>query len=285
MQNYTIPDTDYPYLGRLPDAKKMLSGKLCPLTGKKLIVPPKNHPKPSCNAESKQNRGAVIYNIHSGRDYKGYRTPQVENEVNGIAHGDHFTHNGKVFQVNDRDGLLADYLTRSLMELDAALVKWKRVLTIRFDLRHSGVTYPNNTPMTKFLRKLRKNLIAQYGMSQFGYTWVREHEPDKSQHYHVVLYLDGDKVRTSHKVAKMVKTIWGRINPAHDVSIPPKPYTMIKQGQRDHNPTTYGKVKFETNMDSFVYRLSYLAKTRGKGEGTENHRVKSWSTSRLAKAA
>lgn len=280
MQNYNIPDTDYPYLGRLPNAKKAPSGRLYSPVGKNLIVPLKNHPKPSCNAESKQSKGAVIYSIYSGREYEGYITQKVEN---GITHGDHFSHNGRMFQVNNRDGLLADYLTRSLMELDTALVKWKRVLTIRFDLRHSGVTYPDNKPMTKFMRKLRKALASSHQIEQFGYTWVREH--DKSQHYHVVLYLDGDKARTSHKVAEMVKTIWGRINPAHDVSIPPKPYTMIKQGQRDHNPTTYGKVKFESNMDSFVYRLSYLAKTRGKGEGTENHRVKSWSTSRLAKAA
>lgn len=254
-----------------------------------LIVPLKNQLKASCDAGSVSNDRAVIHNnyICSLKEelLEGNKTRSKSSEKIGRRHitsENTFIHNNRCYLINNKTALLTDYLNRSLDELDASLRRWKRVLTVRVDLRHSGITYADNKIMTKFMRKLRKALAASHKIDQFGYSWVREHEPDKSQHYHMVLYLDGDKVRTSHRIAEMVKAIWGRINPVHDVIFPERPYLMIKEGWRDVEEVRYKSLTFETNKDSFVYRLSYLAKAKGKVEGMNQSRVKSWSTSRLA---
>ena len=101
-------------------------------------------------------------------------------------------------------------------------------------------------------------------MVNMGYIWVREQESAKQQHYHVVIFLDGDKIRHSSVIIKVIMETWEN----------------LKSG----NTVGYAKRCFYNVSDSnskadAIYRFSYLAKARGKGYRPPQS--KDYGTSRL----
>ena len=163
---------------------------------------------------------------------------------------DTFLHNGKAYRVNSsKSGLYAEILKRIIEQFEIGLEKWRRVFVLRFDL-HTHVFTKDNVRITAFRKRLFKKLKRRYGFKEIGSCWVREQERAKSQHYHCVLFLDGNLIRHSKAINEMIRAAWDDGTGT---------YTM------PHIKHPFHFVDREGVMQDAIYRVSYLAKPRGKG--------------------
>ncbi len=136
---------------------------------------------------------------------------------------------------------------------------YKRVLFMRFDLHQSRYT-PDNKRITTFLKRLRKRLIHRYGITKFGYLWVREESKSKNQHYHFVFMMDGDLVRYPSNIHDQVKHIWTVMGGSFHFA-------------RHHF------IDNDEKLREAILHGSYLAKVRSKGNRPDQ--TKDYNASRL----
>ncbi|WP_220720644.1 YagK/YfjJ domain-containing protein [Agarivorans litoreus] len=146
-------------------------------------------------------------------------------------------------------GLNLSAIKRIVDQLEAMLSHHNKVLVLRFDL-HCKSYSPDNRELSKFLKQLKIKLKAKYGFVRIGYVCCRERAKANAQHYHLALFLDGNKVNYPSKICEMIECTWNQ----GSVYFPKNRYYKLTRD--DFNPI------LET-----VFRLSYLAKTRSK-EGT-----------------
>ena len=167
-----------------------------------------------------------------------------------VIFDDTFLHNGKSYQVNpDKSGLYAELLTRIIEQFEIAQAKWKRVFVLRFDL-HTHRFTDDNKLITAFNKRLFQKLKRHYGFKDIGFCWVREQERAKTQHYHFVLFLDGRLIRHSSKISEMVRAAWEDPTGTFTVWHVKRPFYLTNS---------------EDIIQKAIYRVSYLAKARGKG--------------------
>jgi hypothetical protein len=167
-----------------------------------------------------------------------------------IIYDDTFTQNGKTYRVNSsKSGLYAEILKPIIEQFEIGLEKWRRVFVLRFDL-HTHVYTNDNARITAFRKRLNQRLKRYYGFKEIGSCWVREQERAKSQHYHFVLFLDGNLIRHSSKINEMIRAAWDDGTGT---------YTM------PHIKHPFHFVDREGIVQDAMYRVSYLAKPRGKG--------------------
>ena len=196
----------------------------------------------------------------TGRSTKPKRTKNRK----AISKSEVLIHKGEKYILNAKKSGIYPKIAHDMIEqLELCLVKWKRVLVVRFDLHVKHYT-PNNKQVSKFRKNLQRRLERKYQMLDIGYTWAREVEEAKAQHYHFALFLDGDKVRHSQKILEMVESTWKGVHHENHVPVIPKPYHFI------NSPESKAEA---------VYRISYLAKVRGKGY--RNPRANDYGTSQL----
>ena len=163
---------------------------------------------------------------------------------------DTFLHNGKTYRVNSsKSGLYAEILKPMIEQFEIGLEKWRRVFVLRFDL-HTHVFTKDNARITAFRKRLFQKLKRYYGFKEIGSCWVREQERAKSQHYHCVLFLDGNLIRHSSIINEMIRAAWDDGTGT---------YTM------PHIKHPFHFVDREGITQEAMYRVSYLAKPRGKG--------------------
>jgi hypothetical protein len=98
---------------------------------------------------------------------------------------------------------------------------------------------------------------------KIGYAWVREQEKVKKQHYHVVLFLDGNKIQHPKKLNAIIKAMW---EPHGHVPVIRNPFYYIKKNDN------------ATRVEA-IWRISYSAKIRGKGY--RDPQANDYQTSRL----
>lgn len=165
-----------------------------------------------------------------------------------VTHQASYSYAGIAYPINSNvSGCYTLILQRLVEQIKAIKAIYGRVLFVRLDLHHPE-SEPTSKRMSSFIKSLRAFCQRNYQTPHMGFLWVREQEKAKSQHYHMVLMLDGDKVRHSAKLLKSLGEIWERMNGT--ISIPKNPFIFID--------------KPELVADA-VYRGSYLAKARGKG--------------------
>lgn len=173
-------------------------------------------------------------------------------------------HNNIEYEINSaKSGVFTSILHKFIEQLEICETKWNRVFVLRFDL-HRHYHTQNNKSVSRFIDNLKRRLQRAYDISEIGYLWVREQEKSKSQHYHFALLLDGNKIRHSSKILKIIESTWKAIE------------------AKNHVPTIKNPFYFIDNEDvkaDAIYRVSYLAKARGKGY--RDKQVKDYSTSRL----
>jgi hypothetical protein len=160
-------------------------------------------------------------------------------------------------------GIYLEILTRIINQLDTSYSIHKRLLVVRFDLHLRHYT-PNNEVISKFIKRTKQWVSRNYKMKDIGYVWVREVERSKVQHYHLVLFLDGDKIKHPGRLIKRLKETW--LDNGH-MPVIKNPYYFLDKHNRQE---LRGKV---------IDRLSYLAKTRGKRY--RDHHTKDYGSSRL----
>jgi len=166
------------------------------------------------------------------------------------------THKEKKYLINNGNGkkkygLYAPILHKIIGQYQIALEKWRRVFVLRVELHLSHET-DNNRVVSLFMKRLNKQLKQKYGFKDIGYAWAREyHGKGKGQHYHLALFLDGNRVRHSAKINEIIKASWERPLGGYHLGYIKRPFYFVTNEEIEQRA---------------IYRLSYLAKTRGKGE-------------------
>jgi hypothetical protein len=89
-------------------------------------------------------------------------------------------------------------------------------------------------------------------------------ETAKKQHYHYALIIDGHKVNFPYEVTNKVKELWLQLDGSEYF-----PHNCYYNVKRDD---------YESIQDA-IWRISYLAKARGKGYKPDQ--VKNYGTSRI----
>jgi hypothetical protein len=175
------------------------------------------------------------------------------------------TINKEEFRINANSelGIYKQVLLRFISQLDLAYLIHKRLLIYRFDL-HLNSPSNNNKIISRFLNRVKQKLKRNYGLDKIGYLWVREKESAKNQHYHLVLLLDGDKIRHPSKLTKILREMW---KPNGFMPTIQNPYYFMNK----HN--------HKVIKQDVIERVSYLAKVRGKGY--RDSQAKDYQTSRL----
>lgn len=140
--------------------------------------------------------------------------------------------------------------------------KWGRTFVYFFGL-HDHKKTETSESVSKFIDRLKYQIKKRYQLNEMGFVWVREHEKAKSQHYHLMIILDGDKIQNSKALAKIIKTTW-EIDEGKTISYVKNSFYFV-DNQTKH-------------LDA-VNRFSYLAKARGKGYRPPQ--AKDFNTSRL----
>jgi hypothetical protein len=142
--------------------------------------------------------------------------------------------------------------------------KTSKLIAIRLDLKLKERTL-DNQPISHFFKQFKRKLLQHYGHCYNGYVWVREQNTAAAQHYHVALFLDGQKVRHSQAIKMLASSIW-----QHGyLCLPQCPFYRIDRNQINR-------------FQALIYRLSYLAKSETKGERPKQ--VKDYQISRSIRA-
>ncbi len=151
-----------------------------------------------------------------------------------------------------------------LSQLETMINYHNKLTVVRFDLHQQHYT-PNNKHLDIYFKQVIKKAKRKYKTGRVAYGWVREVEKVKNQHYHCFIILDGNKVKNGYCFVDDIRKDW-LFRTDSSFFIPDNPV---------HN-LTRGNVR---EINEVIYRLSYLAKERGKGYKGE--KARDYSTSRL----
>ena len=224
---------------------------------------------PCSGYETKQKTRLFLLSNKSNTPLK--HKPKKTKNRKTVSYSGEIVHTGKTYKVNakEKQGIYLSIMHKAINQLEICQDKYSRVLLIRFDL-HQQFYRKDNKKVSNFIDSFKQRVQRQYGFNDIGFLWVREHEKAKAQHYHCCIFIDGNKIRHSSKVLRIVKSTWegkGKtLNKGHHVPVIRNPYYLI-----DNDNT-----KAEA-----IYRISYLCKERGKGY--HGNYVNDYSTSRLNK--
>ncbi len=170
------------------------------------------------------------------------------------------TDSTKYFVDARKSGLLPEMLKAIIGELLACQEKYSKLLVIRMDLHIEDYT-ATNQDMTFFLKRFKRKLKQDFKLQNIGYAWVREQERSKKQHYHLVLFLNGHKVKHPANIINLAEWLW-----SGTIFTPKNCYYHTNRNQK-------------SSLKGPIYRSSYLAKARGKGY--KPTQTKNYSTSKL----
>lgn len=172
-------------------------------------------------------------------------------------------------QNGEKVGLYVAILDNILNQKDAMLSYHGKVFGIRFDLRFSEEMELDPKDESKvisdFFYKLKQLLSAKKSgsLKRIAYVWVKEVEKAKHGHFHCILYVDGNKIRKTGTqkagIHSLICNAWNSITGAPSGCVEMCDSHMLT---RDID-----------SQQEFVYHVSYLAKSRGKGlhAGLKNH--------------
>ena len=178
---------------------------------------------------------------------------------------------GEELRINAKKiyGVYPIIIEKMVEQLDICIAIHKRVFVVLFILQHRE-TSQDNKDISKFMNCQKQWIRRNYKTKHIGSVWVREWEKAKakSHHYHCALFIDGDVIRHSQRILEVIRSKWFKYG-----NVPIKflehPYYNIDKHNHDEMRT------------EVIYRLSYYAKTRGKGY--RNPQAKDYQTSRLRK--
>jgi hypothetical protein len=174
------------------------------------------------------------------------------------------TVNGNTWWVNSQgSGLISHSIKVMINQVDVMLSHHSKILIVRFDLRIYQQT-ENNEIITIFNRCLFKWLKRKYNLKRVGFLWCREQEKAKQQHYHYALIVDGHKVNFPYEITKQISELWSQLDGS--VYFPDNCYYNIRRDDYD-------------SIQASIWRISYLAKARGKGYKPDQ--TKNYGTSRI----
>lgn len=183
---------------------------------------------------------------------------------NIVSHSPVYSHNQNLWLVNAvESGIRTAQMKAILDQLEAVLSHYSQVLVVRFDISIPTYTDDNDVN-TSLIKKLTTYIKNTYKMAHVGYHWTREIERSKKQHYHCVVMLDANKIRHPSKLNEFIINLAKKLNLR--AWIPEYCYYRLKRN--DHN-----------EKQNAIFRMSYLAK--GRGKGIKPAQVKNYASSRI----
>lgn len=147
-----------------------------------------------------------------------------------------------------RQGCYVEILHAIDRNIVAMLSYHSRVFVVQFVV-HLFDPEPLNTGISKLMKVFKKRLAHRYSLSRVCGGWVRETGKSGVPHYHVALFLDGNHVRSHFRLQELIAEILDARNYPRASFVTSH---MIARGD------------IESLANAF-YHLSYLAKTRDKG--------------------
>lgn len=181
-----------------------------------------------------------------------------------ISRAKALTVNEVTWWVNARkSGLYTKMAKQIINQIEVMLNKHSKVHLVRFDLHQTEFT-DDNSHISAFNRRLFRRIKVKYNTSDIGFIWSRELDKSDSQHYHYTLMLDGHKIRHPEKLLKIIRDVWEHMEGFR--YIPKNCYYNLHRDDHD-------------SIQRAVYRVSYLAKARGKKKRPKQ--TKDYATSRL----
>ena len=171
---------------------------------------------------------------------------------------------------DEKYGVYPYMIEKIVEQLDICIAIHKRVLVVRFDL-HLREYSDDNHIISTFMTRQKQRIKRTYKTKDIGHAWAREIEKAKAQHYHVALFIDGDVIQNPSKLLQQIKAKWFKYGSCW---IPKKKHV-------DDRGCFYyiDKHNYKDERAEAIERLSYLAKTRGKGY--KDKQAKNYSVSRL----
>lgn len=145
--------------------------------------------------------------------------------------------------------------------------KHGKVLVVRFDISypvHHEVT-SIQTDISRCIQKIAQKYKRQ-GYDP-AYMWVREQQNSIHPHYHCVLLLNGNRVRSYNHVFQTAESLWGSTIGA-DASGLVHHCTVSKHGTPHENGIMLRRCDsdYAERCQQVQQQVSYLAKSGGKGE-------------------
>ncbi|ANQ66389.1 hypothetical protein GS41_03480 [Candidatus Pseudothioglobus singularis] len=168
---------------------------------------------------------------------------------------------------SETKGVYPNIIEKIVEQLDTCLAIHKRVLVVRFDLSLNEYSGDNHTIST-FINRQKQRMFKTYGVKNIGHAWKRERETSKAQHYHVALFIDGNKIQYPSKLLRQIKAKWFKHGRCW---IPDECFYYLE----------FSFSNFKQTRGEAIYRLSYLGKTRGTGY--KDIQAKNYSVSRLSR--
>ncbi|MFB2760261.1 inovirus-type Gp2 protein [Shewanella xiamenensis] len=169
-----------------------------------------------------------------------------------ISYQEWIEHGGQVYRVQAKpSGIHTQPFKTFLDELNWMLNAHSKVFLFRFDLRFSDDNQGmNNSNLLRiFFRRLVRQLQGHYQTKDIAYSWSRELEKAKQQHYHCILMMDGNRILRPHFLCIKIREIWLQISGG-------SPYWSRWYHFHRSDLRTQSKA---------IYHSSYLFKVRGKG--------------------
>lgn len=156
-----------------------------------------------------------------------------------------------------------------------------KVMFIRLDVRYPG-GYPvqsDNRVFIDFLENFMQNLRRQ-GLDPQR-IWAREQEDASNPHYHICLFVNGNKVQSIYGIRAVAERLW-----ALALGISSAAGLIWDCTEDSHGNPQQNGIRIDRNAPDFpqvfqdcYYWASYLAKTRGKEETP--HRVRCFGYNRF----
>ncbi|MDF1895548.1 YagK/YfjJ domain-containing protein [Rahnella contaminans] len=196
-----------------------------------------------------------------------------------LISSDSFEHRGTSYPVNctrtSDSPLSTEILSRNIDELLAMQESYARVFAFRFDLHvPSGMTpEESNKCVSELFEKLRDKFKAKGWDNQpiktFAYGWVFEiGGKTEFPHYHLWIAVPGSQVQAVYPAAGVygiIKNLWSELANGKGY-LPDNAGYMITRDDK-------------SVLKEFVYRISYVAKEKGKY--SQSNKTKRYGGSRL----
>jgi len=169
--------------------------------------------------------------------------------------------NGKQLPINtvDYSGCYIEILDKIHGQMMAMLSYHGKVLAVRVNIHLNAYPAVTNKEMSTIMKRFSRRLLESkefksYEFKRLSYVWVREVSKDKGVHYHAVIFLNGNKIKSSLRINEALGVIIDGMGKGIVLSVPPRKrhFVMLK---RDN----------DSGIKSAFLWFSYMAKESTKG--------------------
>ena len=141
------------------------------------------------------------------------------------------------------------------------LERHNKSLIIRFCVRFPTEHQPGRKEISRFIETLKHELQKNY--LDPSYIWVREQVTSEHPHFHVVFFVNGNKVQNPTAIYQLAEMLWNvTLNTNYGGLVEFERYCSVRKCDYDYPQ----QLEYAINM------LSYIAKDFSKGPINDGYR-------------